>query len=109
VPPKRWTGLWYTWVATHLLLLTCTAVAGQIVSTTPELLIRWSAAAQRPAQALDSLHAASGLQRVDGLYPSLSPHARPAGRVGAGQADRLQRWSRLRFDGRLSVEQLLQR
>ena len=109
MPPKRWTGLWYTWVATHLLLLTCTAVAGQIVSTTPELLIRWSAAAQRPAQALDSLHAASGLQRVDGLYPSLSPQARPAGRVGAGQADRLQRWSRLRFDGRLSVEQLLQR
>ena len=90
-------------LATLLVVLLSCPAAGGDPAAVPELLIRWAQGTARPAARLDSLHAVSGLLTVHSLVPR---SARASRRLGSG---RMELWTRLRFDGRLSVDALLQR
>ena len=90
-------------LATLLVALLSCPAAGDAPPPVPELLIRWAPGTARPAARLDSLHAVSGLRTMQPLVPRTARAPRRAG------SRRIERWTRLRFDGRLSVDTLLQR
>ncbi|HCL27643.1 MAG TPA: hypothetical protein DIC52_04300 [Candidatus Latescibacteria bacterium] len=96
-------GVRGAWLAAFLVVPCCQPVLAAVPNANPELLIRLSPGAARPAPQLDSLHAVSGLRSLERLLPARGYVAR------AATNPPIERWLRLRFDGRLSVEALVQR
>ena len=82
-------------------------VLGEVIPDAPELLIRWAPGAARPAAALDSLHVVSGLRSIEAILPLSHSAPRLAPRRAGLRG--MDRWTRLRFDGRLSMATLLAR